>query len=213
MNTQYNLFDRGLIQLQQAIRSCVPGSHRAQRPSPADAAVTPDLSPAERRRSANLMRVNHCGEVCAQALYQGQAATARLGEVRAAMEEAAAEEVDHLVWCEARLKQLNSRPSLLNPLWYALSYGLGAAAGLAGDRWSLGFVAETERQVCRHLEGHLKRLPESDLPSRAVVTQMIEDEKRHGETATAAGGTPLPTPIRLTMSAMSHLMKSTTYHL
>ena len=119
------------------------------------------------------MRINHTGEVCAQALYAGQASTAKLGQVRESMEEAAAEERDHLAWCETRLSELQSRPSLLNPLWYAMSFGMGAAAGLAGDKWSLGFVAETEKQVCEHLESHLEKLPEGDHRSKAVLTQMI----------------------------------------
>ena len=214
MNASHSLFDRCLIQLQQAVRACVPGSSRARQETPA-AGVTDagPLSADERRHSAGLMRVNHTGEVCAQALYQGQGATARLAEVRSAMEEAAAEEVDHLAWCETRLRELDARPSLLNPLWYGMSYALGAAAGLAGDRWSLGFVAETEQQVCEHLEDHLTRLPSADAKSRAIVSQMIEDEKRHGEYAKAAGGAELPLPLRMAMTGMAKVMKVTTYRL
>lgn len=159
------------------------------------------------------MRINHTGEVCAQALYQGQAATAKLDQVRQSMEHAAEEEVDHLAWCDERLQQLDSRPSLLNPLWYGLSYGLGAAAGLAGDKWSLGFVAETEQQVCEHLEQHQLELPENDQKSHAILNQMINDEREHGESAKKAGGANLPLPIKQAMSVMSVLMKKTTYRL
>ena len=169
------------------------------------------MSPTEQKHAAGLMRINHTGEVCAQALYAGQASTANLAQVREAMEEAAAEEVDHLAWCEQRLQELDSRPSLFNPLWYALSFGMGAAAGLAGDKWSLGFVAETEKQVCDHLEEHLEKLPESDQRSKAVLEQMIVDERHHGETATEAGGVPLPPPVKQAMLAMSKVMKKTTY--
>ncbi|MGI9250520.1 MAG: 2-polyprenyl-3-methyl-6-methoxy-1,4-benzoquinone monooxygenase [Pseudohongiellaceae bacterium] len=208
----HSFLDRCLIQLQQAIRTCAPGTTTAQRQSPATPLKEDELTPTENRHSAGLMRTNHTGEVCAQALYQGQATTARLGEVRAAMEQAAAEETDHLNWCEQRLSELNSRPSLLNPLWYAMSYTLGAAAGLAGDKWSLGFVAETETQVCQHLENHLTRLPKSDNKSRAILTQMIQDEKQHGETAKAAGGAELPQPLRQAMAGMAQVMKKTTYY-
>lgn len=210
-----NLVDRVLVQFDQALRTCVPGSSHAARPSPAAAVQTAEqkdeLSQQERRHAAGLMRINHTGEVCAQALYAGQSTTARLGEVRQAMEHAAAEEVDHLAWCEERLQQLEARPSLLNPLWYSLSFGMGAVAGLAGDRWSLGFVAETEQQVCEHLEEHLQRLPEADARSRVILEQMIIDEKAHGETARAAGGTELPLPVRQAMSLFSRVMKTTTY--
>lgn len=207
--------DNCLLQFDQALRTCVPGSSMAARPSPAnqldEETTTTNLSPAEQKHAAGLMRINHTGEVCAQALYAGQASTAKLEQVRGAMEEAAAEEVDHLAWCEQRLQELDSRPSVLNPLWYALSFGMGAAAGLAGDKWSLGFVAETEKQVCDHLEEHLENLPESDQRSKAVLAQMIIDERHHGETATAAGGVPLPPPVKQAMLAMSKVMKKTTY--
>ena len=159
------------------------------------------------------MRVNHTGEVCAQALYQGQAATARLVDVRESMAQAAEEEIDHLAWCEERLDQLHSHPSILNPLWYALSYGMGALAGIAGDKWSLGFVAETEDQVCEHLEDHLGKLPEQDKKSKAILEQMIIDEKQHGALARKAGGVELPLPVRQAMTAMSQVMKKTTYRI
>jgi ubiquinone biosynthesis monooxygenase Coq7 len=159
------------------------------------------------------MRVNHSGEVCAQALYQGQALTARLPEVRREMEAAADEEMDHLAWCEARLRELDDHPSYLNPLWYGLSFGLGATAGAISDRLSLGFVAATEQQVCKHLDSHLARLPEQDTASRAVVAQMLEDEARHAHTALDAGGIPFPAPVRGLMSLVSRVMTETSYRL
>ena len=212
-NTHLDLLDRCLVQFDQALRSCVPGSSNARRLSPAAATQESDLSKTDKQHAAGLMRINHTGEVCAQALYQGQAATAKLNDVRQSMETAAAEEIDHLAWCEERLQQLDSRPSALNPLWYSLSYAVGAAAGLAGDKWSLGFVAETEDQVCEHLEEHLDQLPENDNKSRAILETMIADEKHHGESAREAGGTQLPAPIKQAMTVMSEVMKKTTYHL
>ena len=212
-NTHLDFFDRCLVQFDQALRSCVPGSSNARRVSPAAATEEPDLNETDRQHAAGLMRINHTGEVCAQALYQGQAATAKLNDVRQSMEAAAAEEIDHLAWCEERLEQLDSRPSILNPLWYALSYGVGAAAGLAGDKWSLGFVAETEDQVCEHLGEHLEQLPENDNKSRAILKTMIADEKHHEESAREAGGADLPAPIKQAMTVMSEVMKKTTYHI
>jgi len=159
------------------------------------------------------MRINHTGEVCAQALYQGQALTAKLPTVRQSMERAAQEENDHLAWCETRLRELDNRKSLLNPFWYASSFVLGAAAGLAGDKWSLGFVAETEHQVEAHLNDHLNRLPPQDGKSRAVVTQMKEDEIHHATVALEAGGAALPGPIKLAMKLTSKLMTGSVYYL
>ena len=210
---QRSTIDQLLIQFDQALRTCVPGTTEANRESPAANADEIELSNLEKQHAAGLMRINHTGEVCAQALYQGQATTALLGEVRKSMEQAAGEEVDHLAWCEQRLTELDSRPSVLNFLWYALSFGLGAAAGLAGDKWSLGFVAETEHQVCEHLEDHLSKLPKQDNKSRAILEQMIADEKHHEETARQAGGLEPPIAIRQAMNAMSQLMKKTTYHI
>lgn len=202
--------DRLLTELDQALRTVLlPAS--ARRPSPALQAADASLSTAERRHAAGLMRVNHAGEVMAQGLYQGQALTARLEEVRDRMEEAAREETDHLAWCEQRLAELASRPSRLNPVWYAGAFLLGAGAGLAGDRWSLGFVSETEDQVVAHLDGHLGRLPPADHRSRAIVEQMKSDEARHGEQARQAGGEPLPAPARLAMRLVSRLMTRTAY--
>ncbi len=205
--------DQCLLQFDQALRTCVPGASNADRETPAKSIEEKELSKAEKRHAAGLMRINHTGEVCAQALYAGQASTAKLEEVRESMEHAAAEEVDHLAWCEQRLQELDSQPSILNPLWYGLSFGMGALAGLAGDKWSLGFVAETERQVCDHLEDHMERLPENDEKSRAVLCQMIIDEKQHGEAASQAGGVELPVPLKQAMTSMSQVMKKTTYHI
>ena len=210
---QRSTIDQLLIQFDQALRTCVPGTTEANRESPAANADEIELSNLEKKHAAGLMRINHTGEVCAQALYQGQATTALLGEVRKSMEQAAEEEVDHLAWCEQRLTELDSRPSVLNFLWYTLSFGVGAAAGLAGDKWSLGFVAETEHQVCEHLEDHLSKLPKQDNKSRAILEQMIADEKHHEETARQAGGLEPPIAIRQAMNAMSQLMKKTTYHI
>lgn len=206
-----NILDNLIIQFDSALRTLVPGSVHAHRPNPASGKTDVELDEPERQHVAGLMRINHTGEVCAQALYQGQALTARLPDVRDGMNQAAEEEIDHLSWCEDRLKELDSRPSLLNPLWYGLSFGLGAAAGLAGDRWSLGFVAETEKQVCHHLEEHLGRLPEQDLKSEAILAQMLVDEGQHAINAEAAGAAELPAPVKTAMTLMASVMKQATY--
>jgi len=159
------------------------------------------------------MRVNHVGEVCAQALYQAQAVTARSASLREQMAVAAQEEIDHLAWTEARLEELGDRPSLLNPLWYAGAAALGLAAGRAGDAWSLGFVVETERQVEEHLAGHLARLPEGDTVSRAIVAQMKDDEAQHGRAAQQAGAAPLPLPLRLAMRLAAKLMTTVAHRI
>jgi ubiquinone biosynthesis monooxygenase Coq7 len=174
-------------------------------------ATPPTLSEAEKRASAALMRVNHAGEIAAQALYHGQAMVARSDTTRALLLKAAHEETDHLAWCETRLKELDSRPSLLNPLWYAGSFAIGAAAALLGDRASLGFVVETERQVEGHLDEHLARLPQDDTRSRAILQTMRTDEIAHGVSAKAAGGTELPSPVRFLMRNTARLMTSTAY--
>jgi ubiquinone biosynthesis monooxygenase Coq7 len=163
------------------------------------------------RHSAGLMRVNHTGEICAQALYSGQALFARAPTVRAALKSAASEERDHLAWCRGRLQELGARPSVLDPAWYAGSFALGVVSGAAGDRWSMAFLAETEAQVERHLEGHLQALPRDDGRSRAVVTQMREDERRHGAMGRALGQTELPTPVKLAMRLASRVMTRTAY--
>ena len=213
VSKNHSFLDHCLLQFDQALRTCVPGSSLATRPSPADPVAEEELSAAEKKHIIGLMRINHTGEVCAQALYAGQAATARLDEVRYSMDHAAQEEADHLAWCDERLKELDSHPSLLNPFWYGLSFGMGAIAGLAGDKWSLGFVAETEDQVCKHLEDHLTKLPEQDGKSKAILEQMIKDERQHGETAKEAGGAALPLPVKQAMASMAQFMKKTTYHI
>ena len=159
------------------------------------------------------MRVNHTGEVCAQALYHGQALTAKLPNVRDEMKQAALEEQDHLAWCEDRLKELDSLPSLLNPVWYGLSFGMGAIAGIAGDKYSLGFVAETERQVSLHLQSHLDQLPAHDDRSKRILEQMNQDELHHRESALEAGGVELPFAVKITMTAISKLMTTTSYYI
>ena len=171
------------------------------------------LSSFEKTQSARLMRVNHSGEVCAQALYRSQALTTRSDDLKKRMVQAAREENDHLRWCEDRIETLGGKKSLLNPIWYAGSFALGAVAGLIGDRWNLGFLAETERQVEKHLEGHLDRLPESDARSRAVVRQMKEDEANHATAAMRAGATELPGPVKGLMRIVSHVMTKTSHWL
>ena len=202
--------DRLLDSAQNAL-STVAGSPRAQRANPGDS--TPDvvLEDAERRHAAGLMRINHVGEVCAQALYIGQAAVARDPATRAHLLEAAQEETDHLAWCADRLRELDSRPSLLNPVWYAGSWAIGALAGLRGDGWNLGFVVETEHQVEAHLEEHLQTLPEADLRSRAILRVMKADEARHADDAEQAGAKVLPQPVPTLMAAASKLMKAVAY--
>lgn len=205
--------DTLIVQLDQALRTLVPGSVNATRANPADQTETTPLTQDEKRHAAGLMRINHTGEVCAQALYQGQALTAKLPAVRGSMEQAAKEEVDHLSWCETRLSELDSRPSLLNPLWYGLSFGLGAVAGLAGDKWSLGFVAETEKQVCKHLEEHLQQLPVADDKSRRILEQMHSDEGKHATAALDAGAADLPAPVKSAMGLMARVMKTSVYRI
>ncbi|GMG85715.1 2-polyprenyl-3-methyl-6-methoxy-1,4-benzoquinone monooxygenase [Biformimicrobium ophioploci] len=203
--------DRLILGADRALRTLSTRATSSTRPSPANAEPHAELDNAERRHAAGLMRVNHSGEVCAQALYQGQALTAKLPEVREEMEHAAEEEVDHLAWCEQRLRDLDSRPSLLNPLWYGLSFGIGAVAGKVSDRMSLGFVAATEEQVCKHLESHLQSLPEQDQKSRAVVEQMLVDEARHAHTALEAGGHRFPAPVKGVMTLVSKAMTKSSY--
>lgn len=207
----YTPADVLLGNLDQAVRTLFGRPATTGRARPGADDQTFELSSDERVLAARLMRVNHAGEVCAQALYQGQSLTARLDAVRDRMEQAAGEENDHLAWCEARLKELDSQPSALNPLFYAGSFAIGALAGKAGDRWSLGFVAETEYQVIQHLDSHLRRLPEQDRASRAILEQMKEDEARHATHAVVAGGVRLPLPIRLLMKGVSKIMTKTTY--
>jgi ubiquinone biosynthesis monooxygenase Coq7 len=209
-NRQLTPLDHLLSQADQALRTMFGGPPPASRENPA-ADNQSELSEADRQHVAGLMRINHAGEIAAQALYQGQALTARLEVVRDAMEQAAAEENDHLAWCEERLRELDDHTSRLDPLWFAGSFAIGALAGLLGDRWSLGFVAETERQVVKHLESHLAQLPEGDHRTRAILEKMKEDEERHGDTASRAGGAELPEPVRRLMTLTSKVMTKTAY--
>lgn len=203
--------DRLVLQADQALRTLTPGAIAAHRASPAANKTEAALDATQQRHAAGLMRINHTGEVCAQALYAGQALTAKLPDVRDAMAQAALEEEDHLAWCETRLQELHSNPSLLNPAFYGLSFAVGAAAGIAGDKWSLGFVEETERQVVRHLETHLGRLPDSDTRSAAILDAMRTDEQKHADMAQAAGAAPLPFPVRRAMEALARVMTTTVY--
>ena len=205
-------FDRLLNRCERALEA-IAGMPMAERPSPASGIAEADLDDAERRHAAGLMRVNHTGEGCAQALYFGQAALARDADNRAHLLHAAAEETDHLAWCAQRLQQLDSRPSLLNPLWYAGSYAIGAAAALVGDPVSLGFVVETEHQVEAHLAEHLEKLPAADERSRAVLTRMQADEIRHADAAQERGGIALPFPLPQLMHASSMVMKTVAYRI
>lgn len=197
----------------RALRTVFSSAPSPSRANPAAGLPETVRGEEDRRHVAGLMRVNHAGEIAAQGLYQGQAVTARLDRVRESMERAADEENDHLAWCEERLAELGSRPSILNPMWYAGAFAIGATAGLVGDRWSLGFVAETERQVVRHLEDHLDRLPEDDTRSRAILAQMKTDEESHGEAAVEAGGAKLPAPVRRMMGLVSKVMTQGAYRL
>ena len=203
--------DRLVIAFDRALRGAPGVDHVSESESPAGDAADDGLDDRERRHSAGLMRVNHAGEIAAQALYHGQSLTARDAATRAAMEQAAREESAHLAWCRTRLEELGSAPSRLDPLWYAGSFAIGAGAGLAGDRWSLGFVVETERQVVEHLDDHLSRLPTGDRRSRAVLERMRADEQRHATRAHAAGGAALPRIVRRAMRAASKIMTGTAY--
>jgi ubiquinone biosynthesis monooxygenase Coq7 len=202
--------DRLIIGFDRALRT-VAGAPRAARPSPAEGLPEAGLAPAERSHAAALMRVNHVGEVCAQALYQGQALTARDATTRQDLERAAREEEDHLAWSAQRIGELGGRPSLLNPLWYAGALAMGAAAGALGDKWNLAFLAETERQVEEHLTGHLDRLPASDARTRAVVEAMRADEARHRDTAIALGAADFPQPVKTAMRLAARVMTTVAY--
>lgn len=206
MRAERPLLDQLLVSADRALRSLLAPA-TASRPTPGRPA--PMADDAERRHTAGLMRVNHAGEIAAQGLYHGQALVARDPGTRAMLEQAAREETDHLAWCEQRLAELHERPSRLDPLWYAGSFAIGALAGLAGDRASLGFVAETERQVERHLDGHLAQIPEADARSRAILEQMRADEIAHGQLARDHGGAELPRPVREIMRATARVMTTT----
>ncbi len=210
-NRNYTFFDQVIGRLDNALHTVLGPAPAPGRASPA--ADWPDsaMSASERELSARLMRINHAGEICAQALYQGQAATARLPQVRGKMEQAAREENDHLAWTEERIRELGGHVSYLNPLWYAGSFAIGALAGILGDKWSLGFVAETEKQVVQHLEGHLQRLPPGDRRSRVILEHMRDDEGRHATVAIESGAAELPQPLRQTMGCASKVMTNTAY--
>lgn len=204
--------DTLILHFDKALRT-VFSSAVSRRPHPDQNVPEAEMSEEERRHAAGLMRINHSGEVCAQALYQGQALTARNPEAARALVEASQEETEHLAWCERRLNELGSHKSLLNPLWYAGSFGLGVLAGALGDKWNLGFLAETERQVEGHLNTHLDWLPPQDARSRAIVEQMKVDEVKHADTAIAHGGAPLPMPVRVAMQLTSKILTKTAYRL
>lgn len=205
------MIDRLILEFDRALRTLFALAPTV-RPMPGETLPEADLSEAERRHAAALMRIDHVGEVCAQALYQGQALTSHDPVIRDALRQAAWEETEHLNWTERRIAELGGRKSLLNPLWYAGSLAIGLVAGRLGDDWNLGFLAETERQVEAHLDGHLASLPEADRRSRAIVDQMKADEIRHAETAMALGARDLPVPAKAAMRIMSRIMTTTAYH-
>jgi ubiquinone biosynthesis monooxygenase Coq7 len=207
----YTPLDRIIHRLDEALRLSTGAAPEPFRPNPAGDTPDSELDEATRRHVAGLMRINHTGEICAQALYAGQAATARNPEIKDDMQKASDEEIDHLAWCEQRLKELDSQPSLLNPFWYASSYAIGALAGAAGDGWSLGFLKETENQVEAHLQDHLEQLPLEDARSHAILDQMKIDEAKHADMAAEAGAYDLPEPIRDLMRFTSKIMKVVAY--
>jgi ubiquinone biosynthesis monooxygenase Coq7 len=216
MDTAHNghsLLDRLILQVDQGLRTVFGTPSGSGRANPSGAINDEPLSSTEKSTSLSLMRVNHAGEVCAQALYQGQALTARRSQTRERMQQAAVEENDHLAWCQQRVQELGGHTSLLNPLWYTGSLAIGAASGLLGDAWSLGFLAETEQQVVKHLEGHLQRLPAGDHRSQAILEQMKTDEAQHRDCAIEAGGRELPVPVRKLMAVTSRLMTTAAYRI
>lgn len=213
VNRQISFVDRVVSVVDVALRSvCVPLHRQSKRVNPAEGLTDAQMTSQEKRHVAGLMRINHAGEVCAQALYQGQALTAKLPRVKLQMEQAALEEVDHLAWCETRLHELNSSTGWLNPFWYMGSFTIGLVAGMIGDQWSLGFVAETERQVTEHLKKHLKHLPLHDEKTRVILQQMQLDETQHAEQAQRAGAVELPIIIKQGMRLVSKLMTKTSYY-
>jgi ubiquinone biosynthesis monooxygenase Coq7 len=212
MNTRhYSPLDQLLIGFDMGLRTLLGNPRVTERRNPAETQVDAELSDSERDLAGRLMRINHAGEVAAQGLYQGQALTAKLPQVREQMERAALEENDHLAWCENRARELGTHVSFLGPVWYTGSVAIGALAGLAGDKWSLGFVAETEKQVVKHLDEHLAKLPEQDSKSRAILEQMKEDEGHHATVALEAGGAELPYPVKRLMGLVSKIMTRTAY--
>lgn len=207
----YTPFDRLLMGFDQGLQTVFGRPQVTERKNPAENCEDVELDEKDKQHTARLMRINHTGEVCAQALYQGQALTAKLPEVREGMERAAAEENDHLDWCEQRIYELNGRKSLLNPIWYGASFGIGAIAGALGDKWSLGFVAETEYQVEKHLIEHMKQIPAKDEKTQAILEQMREDEVGHAHLAENSGAAQLPLPIKFGMKLTSKVMTKSVY--
>ena len=205
--------DLVLLGVDKALRADVPHSNPSTRPLPVSSDDIPELSITEARHVAGLMRVNHTGEVCAQGLYHGQAFAAKNDDVKQAMDISAGEEIDHLVWCETRLDELGSHPSVFTPIWYGLSFGLGAVAGAVSNEFSLGFVAEAESQVSEHLQEHIQRLPMQDIRSKKILSQMDIEELHHREVALDSGGVALSPPVRHVMRFMANCMKGTAYHL
>ena len=211
MTRNYSRLDHLIISVDSALRMSSGETVEAKRPNPASDVPDIVMEESHRQHAAGLMRINHAGEICAQALYAGQAATARNPEVQAEMQKAADEEIDHLSWCKDRLDELESKPSLLAPLWYAGSFAIGAAAGLAGDGWSLGFLKETENQVEAHLANHITKLPPEDARSRAILDQMKIDEAKHAQMAEDSGAFDLPRPVRRLMKLTAGGMKAIAY--
>lgn len=208
-----NIVDIFIEEVDKGLKYSTQNYQLNKRDYPAKNLEDSDLTELEKYHSAGLMRVNHSGEVCAQALYRGQALTAQLNDVKEKMNEAASEELDHLAWCNKRLEELNQRPSILNPLWYGMSFTLGAVAGLAGDKWSLGFVEETEEQVVKHLDGHMKKVSSKDNKTKVIMKQMREDEEAHALAAQKAGAAELPEEVKKIMSAVAKVMTSTSYQI
>jgi len=210
---QLSSIDQLISQIDLGLRRAFGEAPQPSRVSPASDAEEVELSDQQRQQAIGLMRVNHAGEVCAQALYQGQALTAKLPAVGEQMAEAAEEEIDHLAWCEQRIDSLGGKTSVLNPAWYAMSFAVGAGAGIISDKLSLGFVAATEDQVCQHLQRHLNDLPEADQKSRAIVQQMLKDEQAHAESALEAGGHNFPKPVKKLMTLVSSVMTKSSYYI
>ena len=208
---QLSPLDKLLVGANNALRTVAAPAGRPARSNPAEKIADAKLDAKQKAHAAGLMRVNHAGEVAAQALYQGHATVARNKDIEDQMQRAADEEFDHLAWCEQRIHELGFKPSRLSPLWYAGAYAIGAASGALGDKWSLGFIAETEKQVCSHLDSHLDQLPEEDAKSRAIVRQMRDEEEEHGENAIDAGAAVLPRPIIRLMRATAKVMTKTAY--
>ena len=208
-----NLIDLLINEVDKGLKYSTQNYQTESRPYPADKIEQDSLNEFEKNHSAGLMRVNHSGEVCAQALYRGQALTAKLVDTRAKMEQAASEELDHLSWCNKRLEELNDKPSVLNPIWYGMSFSMGAVAGIIGDNWSLGFVHETEEQVVKHLDGHLDKLSKKDFKTKAVIEQMRIDEEKHSHDALEAGAEILPDEIKNLMSKVAKVMTKSSYHI